>query len=192
MSESTLREIQDGTARQVAAWASLHADLRHVIGAVRALEIQQRQSTSDPTLKRSLWASALVTYMRCFSAGSAVKLDAAMFDAAPGGLAQAHRFLLDKANRQLAQPLNPFLHVQVGVELNAQGRPSGIGRIPLAPDVATQDMKNLASFAAEALKLVEKKEEELISLLQGQLQAMSTEALGALPRMSAKAGGGPT
>ncbi len=80
----------------------------------------------------------------------------------------------------------------MGVELNAQGRPSGIGRIPLTPDVATQDMKNLASFAAEALKLVEKKEEELISLLQGQLQAMSTEALGALPRLSAKSGVGPT
>lgn len=113
----TVRPVDnDDISRELAGWYLLAADLRHVVAATRSLQYRQRLPVNDPTLSRCLWTSAHIAYARCFVDGPTVKLDPAMFDELPDGRRQAHRFLLFTANKHLAQPLNPFLQVGVGVE----------------------------------------------------------------------------
>ena len=169
----------DDIPRELAGWYLLSADLRHAVAAVRLH--QQRQSLNDPTIARGLWTSAHIAYARCFVDGPTVKLDPAMFDGLPDGRGQAHRFLLFTANKHLAQPLNPSLHVRVDVEHDAQGRAIGIkyARSPSdAPVPNAHDAANLAWLAAEALKRVETIEAGLIARLKERLRASSQPGPG--------------
>jgi hypothetical protein len=174
MNDAARHSDTDDISRELAGWYLLAADLRHVIAATRSLQHQQRQFVTDPALSRSLWTSAHIAYARCFVDGPTVKLDPAMFDGLPDGHAQAHRFLLFTANKHLAQPLNPFLQVRVGVEYDADERPIGIKYTPSANDTtraSPEDAANLAWLAAQALKHVETIETNLAGRLKNQLLA---------------------
>ena len=174
MTDTVRPAADDDISRELAGWYLLATDLRHVVSATRSLERQRGQSGNDPTLMRSLWTSAHIAYARCFVDGPTVKLDPAMFDDRADAPRQAHRFLLFTANKHLAQPLNPFLHVRVGVEHNADGRPIGIKYTPSSNDGSSSDAANLAWLAAEALKHVETIEAALAARLKARLLASLT------------------
>ena len=171
MNETVRPAVNDDISRELAGWYLLAADLRHVVSATRALQHQQRQTISDPTVSRCLWVSAHIAYARCFVDGPTVKLDPAMFDNLPDGRTQAHRFLLFTANKHLAQPLNPFLQVRIGVQYDIEDRLVGIKYTPSSNDPSPQDAANLAWLAAEALKHVETIEDGLVGRYKTRLLA---------------------
>jgi hypothetical protein len=170
MSDALRPPSNDSTWTELAAWYLLAADLRHVVGATRALQ-QQQQSGNDPILLRCLWASAHIAYARCFVDGSAAKLDQAMFDGLPDGRGQSHRVLLHTARGHLTRAPNPLSLVSVDLEQDGDGQPIGIRYTPSSHDLGPRDVASLAWLAAEALKHVETVEVALIASLKTKLQA---------------------
>lgn len=160
------------------------ADLRHVVAATRLLLVQTGQSVGDPVVKRGLWVSAHIAYARCFVSDTPIRLDPAMFDEAGEGRPTAHRFILHTVKQHLARTADPLSAIRIGVQLDDQGQPIGLGNLPGPNATQSRDIQHLNWLAAEALKRVELAENGLTDRLKQKLKAMPLNELQALPKMA--------
>jgi hypothetical protein len=86
---------------------------------------------ADAVVVQALWASALVTYTRCFETGKRPGIDRAIFHSLgfEGDVDAWHGYLKDMRDKHVAHSVNPFEIVRVGVLLTpseAEHRVAGV------------------------------------------------------------------
>lgn len=116
-----LLELQDGEATIIAEWYSVAYDLQHVISASKLLVNMLQQSERDSTIVRSLWSSALISYVRCFASGRRAKLDKKIYVDLLGDPIGTHQYYKDTRDKHIAHPVNAFEEVGVGLLLDEAG-----------------------------------------------------------------------
>ena len=124
-----LLELQDDDAALLAGWHAVEYDLRHVLAATKSLLILLQQPDPDETLVRSLWSSALISYVRCFGSGRRVHLEPSIYAQLPGDPIGTHQYYKDTRDKHIAHPVNAFEEVRVGVAISEAGEPIGVGHL---------------------------------------------------------------
>ena len=124
-----LLELLDDDAALLAGWYAVAYDLQHVISATKSLVAMLQQPDPDETLMRSLWASALVSYVRCFGSGRRARLKSSIYAHLPGDPIGAHNYYKDTRDKHIAHPVNAFEEVRVGVATGESGEPIGMGHL---------------------------------------------------------------
>ena len=148
-----LQELKNEDAALLAGWYAVAYDLRHVISAAESLLALLQQPDPDETVVRSLWSSALISYVRCFGSGRRARLEASIYAYLPGDPIGTHQYYKDTRDKHIAHPVNAFEEVLVGVVTGESGEPIGVGhlaafRVCDAPEGVTQ-LGVLASVAMQ-------------------------------------------
>lgn len=124
-----LLELLDDDAALLASWYAVAHDLRYVTSATKSLVTLLKQPEPDETLVRSLWASALVSYVRCFGSGRRTRLDTSIYSHLSGDPVGAHQYYKDTRDKHIAHPVNAFEEVRVGIAIGESGEAIGIGHL---------------------------------------------------------------
>jgi hypothetical protein len=113
-----LLALNDDEASVLADWHGVENDLKHVVSATKYLLTLLQQPDSNETHKtlvRSLWASALVAYVRCFGTGKRAGLQPEIFASLEGEPIATHDYYKNTRDKHVAHPVNAFEEVRVGV-----------------------------------------------------------------------------
>jgi hypothetical protein len=150
-----LLNLQDDNAAVLAAWYAVAYDLQHVISATKSLVILLQQPDSDGTVVRSLWSSALISYVRCFGEGRRARLEPSIYAHLLGDPIGTHQYYKDTRDKHIAHPVNAFEEVQVGVVTGDFGEPVGIGHLAVFRVCDDQEgVAQLGRLASVAMKHV--------------------------------------
>ncbi len=122
-----LLELLDDDAALLASWYAVAYDLQHVICATKSLVTLLQQPEPDKTLVRSLWASALVSYVRCFGSGRRTRLETSIYIHLLGDPIGTHQYYKDTRDKHIAHPVNAFEDVRVGIAIGESGEDIGVG-----------------------------------------------------------------
>lgn len=116
MKEKSLLEIDLKDTKDYAEWISIAHDLNHVIDATKKLYDFLDKGEKDSTIIRSLWTSALVTYIRCFTSGKRrSKLSSNIFANLNGDPIGTHQYYKDTRDKHIAHPVNIFEEMKIGI-----------------------------------------------------------------------------
>ena len=116
MTEKQLLEIKLEESKDFAEWLSIAHDLTHVIDATKQLYNLLEKDGNDSTIIRSLWSSALITYIRCFTSGvRKSKLSANIFSHLEGDPIGTHQYYKDTRDRHIAHSVNIFEEIKIGI-----------------------------------------------------------------------------
>ena len=124
-----LLELLDDDAMLLAGWYAVAYDLEHVMSATKSLVALLQQPESEGILVRSLWTSALISYVRCFGSGRRARLKPSIYIHLPGDPIGTHHYYKDTRDKHIAHPVNVFEEVRVGVITAASGEAIGIGHL---------------------------------------------------------------
>lgn len=167
-----LLELKDDDAAVLAGWYAVAYDLQHVISATKALVILLKQPETDVTIVRSLWSSALISYVRCFGSGRRARVEPSIYTHLPGDAVGTHQYYKDTRDKHIAHPVNAFEEVRVGIATGELGEPIGIGHLAAfrvcdaAEGVAQLDA--LASVAMQHVaKIIQPLEEAILARAKG-------------------------
>lgn len=152
-----LLELQDDDAAVLAGWYAVAYDLQHVISATKALVTLLKQPETDATIVRSLWSSALISYVRCFGSGRRVRLEPSIYTHLPGDPVGTHQYYKDTRDKHIAHPVNAFEEVRVGIATGESGEPIGIGHLAAFRVCdAAEGVAQLGALASVAMQHVAK------------------------------------
>ncbi len=174
-----LLELQDDDAAVLAGWYAVAYDLQHVISATKALVTLLQQQEADGTVVRSLWSSALISYVRCFGSGRRARLEPSIYFHLPGDPIGTHQYYKDTRDKHIAHPVNAFEEVRVGIATGESGEPIGIGHIAAfrvcdAIDGVAQ-LRALASVAMQHVaNIIKPLEEAILARVKGNSDVLAT------------------
>ncbi len=130
MEPKPLLEFQSEEAAELADWWTILYDLNFVIESTGRLYAILGTSDEDEVLSRSLWDSALVAYIRCFTSGKRkTRLDPSLFQHLPGEPIETHQYYKDTRDKHIAHPVNAFEEVKIGVILSEKNEVLGVGHL---------------------------------------------------------------
>lgn len=95
-------------------------DLAFVVDVLKRLKQLLQKNSKDRILIESLWTTALISYIRCFSTGKRFGLSENIFKnkELKGDPVGCHRYYKNLRNRHIAHSVNPFEQVMVDIELS--------------------------------------------------------------------------
>ena len=150
-----LLEIHNDDAALLAAWYAVAYDLQHVIAATKLLVGLLHQAERDETVVRSLWSSALVSYVRCFGSGRRARLDVVIYGQLQGDPIGTHQYYKDTRDKHIAHPVNAFEEVRVGLLTDDSGAAVGMGHLAtFRISDSLEGVAQLGALATEAMRHV--------------------------------------
>jgi hypothetical protein len=172
---STVRRIDNTEAGALAGQAAVFEDLQYVLRCCEHLVNILGSSDPDPALVEALWTGALVGYVRCFSARTAVLTDADVNALElDGDVAEFHAMIKKLRDHYASRHLNPRESFTIGAAQANDGKPTGIAVVstprPLVDDITVR----LLGRVAYALS----------GLLDARMQEAQGQVLAAAGRMS--------
>lgn len=185
---------------EVSALADLlgyRQDLISVIQMTKRLAdiLRQDQEEQDALMARSLWTSALITYMRCFATGKRHGLTEAIYAHLPGEPIATHGYYKDVRDKHIAHSVNAFEETLIGVILSSQEGDS-IDVLGVASMSAfrvydsVEGVEQLGMLAVHALRYVEQEAKEAQEGVLSRANSLSAEQLRTLPRLGTIPQGG--
>lgn len=95
-------------------------DLAFVVGVLKRLKQLPQKNSKDRILIESLWTTALISYIRCFSTGKRFGLSENIFKnkELKGDPVGCHRYYKNLRDKHVAHSVNPFEQVAVDIELS--------------------------------------------------------------------------
>lgn len=122
-------------ARRLADLVSVGHDLAFVIGCCGELttldDDDEKSRDRKAGFTQALWSSALVAYARSWANGKRLGLSEDVLDQFEGEPRQWHQTLLDLREKHVADSMNPFEEVTIGLMLSPDGsdprRVDGVG-----------------------------------------------------------------
>lgn len=167
-----LLELQDDDAAVLAGWYAVAYDLQHVISATKALVTLLKQPEIDATIVRSLWSSALISYVRCFGSGRRARVEPSIYTHLPGDPVGTHQYYKDTRDKHIAHPVNAFEEVRVGIATGELGEPIGIGHLAAFRICdAAEGVAQLGALASVAMqhvaKIIQPLEEAILARAKG-------------------------
>ena len=175
MAPSTVRRIDNPEAAALAGLAAVFEDLQYVLRCCEHLVNALGSADPDPALVEALWTGALVGYVRCFSARTAVLTDADV-DALEldGDVADFHAMIKKLRDHYASRHLNPREAFTIGAAQANDGSPTGIAVVstprPLVDDITVR----LLGRVAYALS----------GLLDGRMQDAQAQVLAAAGKLT--------
>lgn len=150
-----LLEIQNDDAALLSDWYAVAHDLQHVINAAKLLIGLLEHPERDDTIVRSLWSSALISYVRCFGSGRRARLDVVIFDHLQGDPIGAHQYYVNTRNKHIAHPVNAFEEIRVGLLTDDSGAVVGMGHLAtFRISDSSEGVTQLGALASEAMRHV--------------------------------------
>jgi hypothetical protein len=121
MKEFPVVKVEFDEVREFADLVGLHTDLTSVVEMAKRLfeMLRQSEETQDDLLVKSLWTSALITYVRCFAGGKRYGLTESIYSELPGEPIATHRYYKDTRDKHIAHSVNTFEDTVIGVILSS-------------------------------------------------------------------------
>jgi hypothetical protein len=185
----TLR-FESNEAGKLADLVGIAQDLAFVEEATKRLSKLMRENSEDSVLIRSLWSSALVAYIRCFTSGKRFGLNNDIFSTIDGGEA-THQYFKDVRDKHIAHSINPFEEVQIGLVLSLDGCISGVAMLSafrLIDDM--HNVEQLGRLAKYACQIIERQGKELEAEVLEQGKALNETEIKKLPQIKIQPQGG--
>ena len=147
-----VRRLDDPAAAALAELAEVFEDLQTVLRCCERLVTELAvEGEPDAVVVEAVWATALLSYARCFSAteeGVALNEDDLTATQSSGEVLEWHRLLLQLRNHYANPAVNPRERFSVGVALDGHGTPSGVAitsaRQPLVDDLTVRQTGAIA------------------------------------------------
>lgn len=192
MEPKQLLEFQSEKAAELADWLTILYDLDFVIESTRRLHAILGISPDDAVLCRSLWDSALVAYVRCFTGGKRkIRLDPSLFEHLPGEPIETHQCYKDTRDKHIAHPVNAFEEVTVGVILSDNDDVLGVGHLYARRLCDEKEgVKQLDRMAQIAKKYAQEKIRDLEQVVLAQLKKLDKDSLKKLKALRITPQGG--
>ena len=120
MEELYVVEVDYPEARKLADVHSILQELKSVMETCMRLRELLKEDPKDWLLMESLWTAALLRYSRCFASGKRHGLSEDIYKDLPGDAVGVHRLYENLRNKHIAQSVNPFEQVKVGLILSPE------------------------------------------------------------------------
>ena len=199
--ERPIVKIEFDEATELADLIGLHTDLVSVIEMTRRLydmlyqAEQDQEPLQDPLIAKSLWTSALITYVRCFASGKRYGLTEKIYSELPGEPITTHRYYKDTRDKHIAHSVNTFEETVIGIILTGQeSEPVEVlGVANLTADRisdSAEGVRQLGGLAKHARRYVAEKAQEAHNKVLDKAKSLPTEQLRILPRLGVMPQGG--
>jgi hypothetical protein len=176
---------------------SIHYDLKFTLDTLALLKSMfdsprqypnEQLKQRDEIFKRSLWTSALITYVSCFSSGKRYGLTTDIFNSDPQrALAiQCHEFYKNIRDKSIAHSVNPFEDTQILIALSDPSKsPKGILGIAhlhrKRVGEGTNGLINLLKLSTTAFDFVKTKMKQYEDIVLKKASEMPIDDLYKLP-----------
>jgi hypothetical protein len=155
------RALSTPAAAALADLTSIFDDLQTVLGCCERLVASLAAPAPDGLVVESLWTTAVLSYARCFAAGSrgqGLTIKDVTATELAGEVADWHGLLLRVRDHYADPGINPRERFSVGVSRNTDGTPAGVAvtsvRQPLVDEVT---VKQTGALAYGLLHLVDER-----------------------------------
>lgn len=160
--------------------------------AKQCLEAINSLHKDDNLVRKSLWHSAIIHYIKCFVGGSRrIDLDARAIYSKKENALPVFRYFKSLRDKHFIHDENAYTQCIPSAAINGGGKPYKVEKIFAMPVHAEtlnqQNYDNLYSLIGFALEWVIVKFDELAIILTEKLEAKTTEQLLAMPQASFKA-----
>jgi len=120
MSELFGVKIEYKEAKILADLTLILQDLIFTVGVLKRLIKLLKDDSKDNILIQSYWIAALISYVRCFSAGKRLGLSEDIFknDKLEGDPLGCHRYFKNLRDKHIAHSVNPFEQIVVDLQLS--------------------------------------------------------------------------
>jgi hypothetical protein len=184
------------SAQVLADQAAIIQDLQFVMECCKRLltELAQPEKDRNPIVPLALWASALVSYGRCFSGGKRFGLTAEDIQSLPlqGEVMKYHKWLIEERNKHTRHSANPFETAKVGAALSppdaAKRRVEGVAILSMS-HVLVDDtgVRQLGGLASELAKQTAEKMKAQQDVVLADAQRLNVDKLYELPPLQTHA-----
>jgi hypothetical protein len=187
---STIRRIDGAEAAALTSLASVFEDLQyvlrcceHLVTALGGPESGPVQVQRDDALIEALWSGALIGYVRCFSARTAVLTDADLAELKlDGDVTQFHDMVKKLRDHYSSRHNNPRESFTIGVAQSNDGKPTGVAIVSAPrPPVDDTTVRLLGRVAYALSGLVDARIQKAQNDVLGVASKMSPTELAALP-----------
>lgn len=177
-----LLKIESSKAVALEDYISIGADIQHVtLVTKKAFELSECDDEDVVLLRRVYFSDALITYARPFMNGVRTKLDVQKVFGSRNDAIVFHKYLIDQRNKLIAHSVNPFENTFIGVVLDVNKKPIGIGHLS-ARLVAfkKEDYTQFNHLANTVLAFVNDKIRDLESELLTELKSYTPKRISRL------------
>jgi hypothetical protein len=187
---STIRRIDGAEAAALTSLASVFEDLQyvlrcceHLVTALGGPESGPVQVQRDDALVEALWSGALIGYVRCFSARTAVLTDDDLAELKlDGDVTQFHDMVKKLRDHYASRHNNPRESFTIGVAQSNDGKPTGVAIVSAPrPPVDDTTVRLLGRVAYALSGLVDARIQKAQNDVLGVASKMSPTELAALP-----------
>jgi hypothetical protein len=146
---SAVRRLDSAEAVELAGLAAVFEDLQYVLRCCEHLVSALATPEPDSALVEALWTGALVGYVRCFSARTAVLSDADLTELKlDGDVAEFHGMIKKLRDHYASRHGNPRESFSIGAAQANDGRPTGVAVVstprPLVDDITVRLLGRVA------------------------------------------------
>jgi hypothetical protein len=197
MKELPVVKVEFDDVEELADLAGLHTDLISVVDMTRRLYemLLQEEQNHDQLMIKSLWISALIIYVRCFTSGKRYGLTEDIYSELPGEPIITHRYYKDTRDKHIAHSVNAFEETVVGIILSGQ-EPESVEAIGVAHltsnriSDSAEGVRQLGGLAEHDRRYVAQKAQEAQDRILNKARALPVEQLRTLPRLGVVPQGG--
>jgi hypothetical protein len=197
MKELPVVEVEFDEVKELADLIGLHNDLASVVEMTRRLSemLRQDEQDQDGLMVKSLWTSALVTYIRCFASGKRYGLTESIYSELPGEPTTTHKYYKDTRDKHIAHSVNAFEETVIGIILsNEESQPIevlGVANLTVHRiSDSVEGIDQLGVLAEFARRYIAQKGQEVQDKILNKAKSLTTEQLRALPRLGVMPQGG--
>ena len=180
-----LLKIDSSTAKDLEGYVSIGTDLHYVMRVIHAAAQFLESGQEDDFTLPTYLSAALVAYARPFKDGirgiKKLNLEASVIYKEFEGAEKLHEYLISQRDKLVAHSVSPFETANVGVILNEEGKPAGVGYLSSRlVSFTLEDFKQFNQLAKIALEAVNVKISELQKQLLKEVRRFTDEELGNL------------
>jgi len=113
-----IAKVDFDDAKVLADLALIYQDLTRTMELCKRLEKLIDEDSQDSLLVESLWSSALIRYVRCFTAGKRYGLNPDILKDLPGEPLETHQWYKNLRDKNIAHSVSPYEQVEIGLVLS--------------------------------------------------------------------------
>lgn len=182
---AAVRALEDPAAKELAELAAIFDELQTVLRCCERLVSELSGSEPDDLILEAVWTTAVLSYTRCFRAGSKTTTlteEDVSATGLQGEVLEWHKVLLQLRKHYADPALNPRERFAVGAAQDPHGQPSGIAITSTSqPQLDDVTVRQTGALAYHLGRLVDKRITEQQEKVLGRASAMTKSELDRLP-----------